>query len=271
METLFSCRNCIHNCGQTLNVGPGDGFCLQHGSVIQEPDKTTCKYLHRKDLPMFVVDEGVREHAAEFALSPGLARLDDGKPLPLVRYSEKHCWNIRKFDGITHALAQYYKSKPRWVLIQAFTGGTDGRRLICHGSLIRHYLNHCGTWRSSSRLVLGLMEEIDSTPQFSPRDLVVPESESPAEIEEQARWDAVFVRLSAMQEYAGHAGLEKLMWVTDQLNGGLSELNWDKLQKELQRFRMEWIDEVINHAKDNSGYFPPPDLTPDLDGDDMSY
>jgi hypothetical protein len=34
MDELFSCRNCIHNCGQSLLIGPGSGFCLQHESVI---------------------------------------------------------------------------------------------------------------------------------------------------------------------------------------------------------------------------------------------
>ncbi len=267
METLFSCRNCVHNCGQTLNVGRGDGYCLQHGSVIPEPERTTCKYLHRKDLPLFVVDESVREHAAEFALMSNLARLDTNQPLPVIRYSEKYAWDNRKFDGVTHALAQYYKSKPRWILIQAFTAGTDGRRLIAHGSLIRHYLDHCGTWRSSSRLILGLLEEIDSSPRFIPRDLLSVAGESPDEIELQALWDAVFVRLSAIQEYARHAGLERLMWVTDQLNGGLSDLDWEKLQPELQEYRTVWIDEIMTHAKDNNGFFPPPDVTPDIDQD----
>ena len=70
MDELFSCRNCIHNCGQSLNVGRGPVYRLQHDSVIPDPGLITCKYLHRKDLPNFVVDEGVREHAAEFAPGP---------------------------------------------------------------------------------------------------------------------------------------------------------------------------------------------------------
>ena len=79
MDELFSCRNCIHNCGQSLLIGQGSGFCLQHESVIWEPDRTTCKYLHRKDLPYFVVEEGTREHAAEFAGFPFLVSLDHEK------------------------------------------------------------------------------------------------------------------------------------------------------------------------------------------------
>ena len=43
MEELFSCRNCVHNSGQSLMVGRGPGFCLQHESVILSPERTTCK------------------------------------------------------------------------------------------------------------------------------------------------------------------------------------------------------------------------------------
>ena len=45
MEELFSCRNCVHNSGQSLNAGPGKGYCQFHSSVIDTPEQTTCKYL----------------------------------------------------------------------------------------------------------------------------------------------------------------------------------------------------------------------------------
>ena len=51
MDELFSCRNCIQNAGQSLTTGHGSGFCLTHNSVIPDPIRTTCKFLHRKDLP----------------------------------------------------------------------------------------------------------------------------------------------------------------------------------------------------------------------------
>ena len=135
MDELFSCRNCIHNCGQSLNIGRGTGFCLQHDSLIPEPGRTTCKYLHRKDLPSFVVDEGVREHAAEFALFPRLVTLDTKESIERIRYSEKRGWEDGTFDPLTHALAQYHKSSPKWVFIQAFSAGVDGHRSLAHASL----------------------------------------------------------------------------------------------------------------------------------------
>ena len=178
MDEIFSCRNCIHNCGQTLYIGRGTGYCLQHDSVILHSDQTTCKYLHRKDLPYFVVDEGTREHAAEFAFYTGLVRLDTHEAIGAIRYSERHAWEADEYDALTHALAQYYKSKPRWVVIQALTAGADGRRSLAHACLIRHYLEHCGTWTSSYRLILGLLQEIDDTPRFSSKALIAEDGDS---------------------------------------------------------------------------------------------
>lgn len=256
MDELFSCRNCIHNCGQSLHAGNGVGYCLKHNSVVAQPAKTTCKYLHRKDLPHFVVDEGIREHAAEFALFPRLVTLDTKQPIERLAYSEKYSWETRKFDPVTHALAQYFKVERRWVLIQAFTAGTDGRRSLAHASLVRHYMDHCDTWTSSYRLVLGLLEEIDVTPSFTYKSLCIPEGSEVEETAEDALWDVVFTRMSAIQEYGWHAGLENLMWVSDAVNGALVELNWPQLQSELSTHRDQWIEEIISHAQEHDAYFP---------------
>ena len=222
MDELFSCRNCIQNCGQSILIGPGSGFCLQHESVIWEPEQTTCKYLHRKDLPFFVVEEGTREHAAEFTGFAGLASLHTKKPIEPIRYSEKLRWEKGSFDPIVHALAQYHRVEPRWGLISAFSGGVDGRRSLTHSSLVRRYMKHCDNWTSSYRLVLGLLEEIDILPQFDHRSLVPPNGTSNGEVAEQAIWDVVLTRLSALQEYGWHAGIESLMWATDAVNGNLA-------------------------------------------------
>ena len=237
----------------------GSGFCLQHDSVIRDPDRTTCKYLHRKDLPNFVVNEAIGEHAAEFAGFPLLVSLDTKKHIEPIRYSEKYCWENGNFDPIIHALAQYYKIEPKWGLISALSGGVDGRRSLTHSSLVRHFMDHCGTWTSSYRLVLGLLEDIDIQPQFDPRVLIKLDGTSDLEAAEEAIWDVVFARLSAIQEYGWHAGLETLMWATDELNGSLSALNWPGLQAELVTCRASWIDLIISSAKEHHEFFPPPE------------
>jgi hypothetical protein len=259
MDELFSCRNCIHNSGQGLHVGGGAGFCLQHDSVIGDPARTTCKYLHRKDLPQFVVEEGVREHAAEFALFPRLVTLDTKQPIERIQYSEKYAWERGEFDPLNHALAQFFKTNRRWVFIQAFSAGADGRRSLAHSCLVRHYMDHCDTWTSSYRLVLGLVQEIDNTPQFTPQALQAGECGSECAATE-ALWDVVFARLAALQEYGWHAGLESLMWATDAVNGAFAELKWPPLQQELAKLRHQWLQVIITHAKEHGSFFPEPSV-----------
>jgi hypothetical protein len=239
---------------------------LKHNSVIPEPGRTTCKYLHRKDLPHFVLDEGIREHAAEFALFPRLVNLDTKEPIERIVYSERYNWERREFDPLTHALAQYFKAERRWVLIQSFTGGSDGRRSLAHASLVRHYMDHCGSWTSSYRLVLGLLEEIDETPHFTRRSLALSTGDSMDEIANDALWEVVFVRLSAIQEYGWHAGLENLIWASDAVNGSLAEFNWPALQEELLKLRNDWIHAVISHAKAHDGFFPKPEIEEEENG-----
>lgn len=259
MDELFSCRNCIHNCGQSLMIGRGAGFCLQHNSVIREPERTTCKYLHRKDLPHFVVDEGTREHAAEFAGFSGLVTLDTKEPLDRISYSEKYQWERNTFDTVTHTMAQYRRLHPHWVVISAFAGGVDGRRSLTHGSLVRRYMYRCGNWTKSYRLVLGMVQELDVQPVFDPSDLLLPDGSNLDAVSTEALWDVVFVRLSAVQEYGWHAGLEPLMWASDAVNGGLADLDWPKLQGDLARLRDSWAVMIIRHAKQHDAFFPPPD------------
>jgi hypothetical protein len=252
MDELFSCRNCIQNCGQSLNVGFGSGFCLRHNSVIREPGDTTCKYLHRKDLPRFVVDESLREHAAEFAEFSGMVRLRSRELVGQTYYSEKFNWEKRSFDPLTNVLAQYHKSEPAWVFIEAFTGGADGRRSIAHGCLVRRYMDNCDTWKSSYRLVLAFLQEIDAEPNFRKADLL---SVDPMG---EALWDLVFVRFSVLQEYGWHAGLDELRWVTDQVNGSLVEFNWPKLRDELATLKLKLTEQIIAHAQREGAFFTQP-------------
>ncbi len=245
----------MHNCGQSLRLGQGSGFCIKHNSVLVDPGDTTCKYLHRKDLPAFAVEEGVREHAAEFAFFPALVRLSTKKARPAVRYSEKFDWDKRRFDPLTHALAQYHKVTPRWVIVQSFTGGLDGLRALAHACLVRHYLATCDTWRSSYRLILGLLQEIDLDPSFGEQQVLFGENESKEEATQDAVWDVAFARLSGLQEYGWHAGIESLTWITDSLNGSLSELNWPGVRKQLESVKGKWTDRIIQHAKDEKVYF----------------
>jgi hypothetical protein len=256
MEQLFSCRNCIHNCGQSLLIGNGSGFCLKHNSVLYSSATTTCKYLHRKDLPSFVVDEGIREHAAEFAEFSNIADLLTHKPIDRIPYSERFVWERRQFDPINQSLAHYYKTKPVWVFLEAMSGGIDGRRMLTHASLVRRYMAICGTWRSSYRFVLSLIQEFFNEPHFSDKDLVIGTDDDWDFLRSDARWDVFFVRLGCLQEYGFHSGLQELMWATDELNQGLSSLDWDATQNELTAKVPQWSELIIGHASGEGAFFP---------------
>lgn len=258
MHDLFSCRNCVHNCSQSLNIGKGVGFCLQHDSVIWEPSDTTCKYLHRKDLPRFVVEEGIREHAAEFAAFSSLVSLSTHTSIQRAYYSEKYAWEHNNFDAITNALAQYHRTDRSWVFIEAFSSGLDGRRSLTHAALVRRYMDNCGTWVSSYRLLLAYIQEVDVEPQFAEGELVTDQDSTLEEVQNEALWDVVFTRISGIQEYGFHAGLEDLMWASDSLGDGFSKLNWPQLKNELSKRRKEWTARIITHAKNEGVYFAPP-------------
>jgi hypothetical protein len=258
MDALFSCRNCIQDCSQSLRIGNGIGFCVKHESMILKPESTTCKYLHRKDLPHFVVDEGIREHAAEFAGFSSLVGLEDHRSLDPIAYSERFAWKKRSFDPVIQALAQYWKTKPVWIFIQSFSGGLDGRRALVHAALVRRYMEQCGNWSSSVRLVLALIQELELTPSFDPASLVLAKGEDPAKACEDAVWDVVFSRIACLQEYGFHAGLENLMWLTDELNGSLCDLDWSGARSDILRKKREWTEQIISHAEHSGKFFGEP-------------
>lgn len=254
MEKIYSCRNCIHNGGQSLLIGRGDGFCIKHDSVIFKPSQTTCKYLHRKDLPFFVVDEGQREHASEFAGFSAMADLITHEPIPRIRYSEKFAWERRRFDSVNQSLAQYHKTTPTWIFIQAMSGGIDGRRSLAHASIVRRYMDNCGNWESSYRFILGIINELSVRPIFNDTDLN-DEEEIGEDIHEEAVWDVFFTRLAGVQEYGFHSGIEDLIWATDKLNGALISLEWMELTNELNERTGDWTQMVIGHATKEGEFF----------------
>lgn len=250
MDELFSCRNCIHNSAQTPLIGRGSGFCLMHKSVLRQPGRTTCKYLARKDMPFFVVDEGVKEHAYEYASFSTIVDMPTGESLNQTFYSEKHAWLTGTHDALTQILAHSYKIKPTWVFVESMAGGADGRRLLAHSSLVRRFMTNCGTWRSSYRLALSVVQEVSQPPVFASSDLL------DGATADEAEWDVLFARLSCIQEYGFHSGLDELMWATDHVNGALVTLDLNGARQELEKKSPEWIEQVIRHANDNGAFFP---------------
>lgn len=247
---LFSCRNCIHNSAQTPLIGKGAGYCLMHKSVLKSPERTSCKFLARKDLPSFVVDEGVKEHAYEYALYSTIVDMPTGDPVDRAIYSERFAWEARTYDSLTQTLAHSNRMKPTWLFVESMAGGVDGRRLLAHSSLVRRYMANCGTWRSSYRFALSAIKEISQRPSFATDDLLQGITADDAE------WDLLFARISCVQEYGFYSGIEQLMWATDQINGALTEFDIVQVCGELRSKSFEWVNLVIRHATDNGAFFP---------------
>ncbi len=61
-----------------------------------------------------------------------------------------------------------------------------------------------------------------------------------------------------MQEYGWHGAIEDMMWATDTLRDGLTELDWDKLKPELSLARSNWTRDVIAHAQQGGASFGSP-------------
>jgi hypothetical protein len=231
---------------------------MKHSSLLVEPKDTTCKYHHRKDLPLFVVDEGRSEHAGEFAAFTGLVSLSRRETIPKTTYSEKYSWEHRQFDPINNSLANYSRVKGKqWVLVQSFAGGIDGRRSLVHACLVRGYLDSSGTWTSSYRMALVLVQQMAESAQFPRQQLDLSDEEDEESAREEARWDLFFAQLSGLQEYGWHAGLETLRWASDELSEGLIELDWKQIGLDLAVKCPLWTESIIRHAQEHNEFFTP--------------
>jgi hypothetical protein len=204
-------------------------------------------------MPFFTVDEGVKEHAYEFAIFSSIVDMPTMLPVQPISYSEKHVWLTKTHDSLTQSLAHSYRITPTWVFVESLAGGCDGRRALAHSAVVRRYMANCGTWKSSYRFVLSLVEELPRTPYFDEED-VNPELNEDTRAE--ALWDVFFCRISGVEEYGFHSGLEDLMWATDQLNGSLLEFNWHDLRQNLNEKSPIWTEMIIRHARDEGVFFP---------------
>ncbi|WP_437616636.1 hypothetical protein WMF20_22240 [Sorangium sp. So ce834] len=244
---LFSCRNCIHNPAQGLTLGPGAGFCLTWGSVIDRPEQTTCKYLHRKDLPMFLARPGVQEHQDEFSQVPYMADLETHEPLVPRAYDSDDVPDAERLDNVTRAVAAYHAldsapdttAQRRSLTLATFAGAADGRRAMMYASLVRRVLASGAPARMWTRRVLDLLDEVDTDVLFRAADLL--EAGGAA----AARWEVAHARLSCIQEYGWHVAREQLMYPMMELGAHVAEEDWNGFLLALGRLKGGFRDIVI--------------------------
>ncbi len=254
---LFSCRNCVQNPTQGIALGRGSGYCLQFGSIVEQPERTTCKYLHRKDLPDHLVHEGAAEHAAELADTYGPVDLVTKEQLVRRRYSEQYSWDTGRFDASLHAMALYHRRPAggapepvgKWRLIQSYAGSTDARRALAYSSLVRRYMRHCDSWTSSYRLILAQVEEVPEEVFVTAKQLV-----DGADTDD-ALWEVLFCRLSALQEFGWHAGLAALKHPLDGASQKVADGDCKGAYAEMAKHVPTWRQLIINRAKEQGVYF----------------
>jgi len=242
---------------QGLSLGRGQGYCLQYGSIIEQPDGTTCKYLHRKDLPDHLVHEGTAEHAAELADTYGPVDLVTKKQLLQKKYFERDFWDTGTFDPALHAMALYHRppvaggpqAVGKWRLIQSYAGSSDARRALAYSSLVRRYMRHCGSWTSSYRLVLAQVEEVPEEVVVTPKQL------AEGADTDDAMWEVLFCRLSALQEFGWHAGLAALKHPLNGASKKVAAGDWKGAYAELGKEVPKWRHLIIGRAKEEGVYF----------------
>lgn len=210
-------------------------------------------------MPWFTVDEAKREHAAEFAEFSGMVDLYRRTAIKQAFYSEKFAWENNSFDPLTNVLARYHKSKPSWIFVDSLTGGLDGRRSIAHSCLVRRYMANCNSWKSSYRLVMAVVQELSDTPHFRDEDMYSETEQIPTK--DEALWELVFIRLTVLQEYGWHAGLEDLLWIPDSLGDAIVSFDWNQLKPNLSSLKATITERIITHAQNEGEYF--------ATGDDM--
>ncbi|XXT24338.1 hypothetical protein WME94_22650 [Sorangium sp. So ce429] len=244
---LFSCRNCIHNPAQGLTLGPGAGFCLTWGSIIEQPERTTCKYLHRKDLPMFLVRRGIQEHEDEFSRLAYMADLETHEPLVRRAYDSDGMFGAERLDTTTRAVAAYHAldsapdatAQRRGWTLATFAGAADGRKAMTYASLVRRMFTSGGLSRIWVRRMLDLLDEIGIDVLFRAVDLLDPGSAT------AARWEVAHARLSCVQEFGWHAGQELLMYPMMELGGYVAEEDWNGFLLALGRLKESFREHLL--------------------------
>lgn len=250
---LFSCRNCIHNPAQGLTLGRGPGFCLQWGSIVADPEQTTCKHLHRKDLPMFLVREAMEEHAEELSGAVAMVDLATHAPIAPRAYDERDLPQAPRLDLTTRAVAGYHAAASareatpiqRVGLIATFAGATEARRALVHACLVRRAMLSDlprSLWLQS---VLDLVQELDQRLAVDAGDVVGAAGEPEQIARAAALWETGLARLSGLQEYGWHAAVETLEYPMQELGASVADQDWAGFLLTLGRLKQGFREQIL--------------------------
>jgi hypothetical protein len=256
MKNLYTCDNCLFNPSQYQEVGTKFGYCLKHDRLLRNSSHTTCHYFRRKDLPFFVAEDGHAEHAKDFPRSDGIVFYHSKHEEEPKYYSERHAWLTNSYDPQLHEVVIYHRMGKKWAYIQAFLSSRNPIKSIISSSLVRRYVQQCGTKSDNYRLLLSLTSDLSESIDVRLEDFrfEISSEEFPA-LKENYLKDIALLKVYAIQEYGAITENEALKWVTDELNGSLLS-SWREFAVDVKALAPIVSSYIIAAAQRRGTFFP---------------
>lgn len=190
------------------------------------------------------------EHEAEFSSHRAIAEVeahadadvsaggaDDENRLP------------ERIDPVTQAVETYYAlteapdATPalRSRLVTLFAASQDARHASVHACLVRGTAGAPAARRQWQRLVLDLIEKVDTEFAILPSVLGGVGEASEADV----RWEIADLRIAAIQEYGWHLASEELKYpLSSELEACAVEQNWNGFIAKLKESKGCWVDTI---------------------------
>lgn len=257
MHNLYTCDNCIYNPSQYQELGSKCGFCLKYDSLLLQASHTTCKFFRRKDLPLFLAEEGHREHAKNFSRTEGIVYYYTKVPQEKKYYCEKFVWENNIFDIHVHEVAIYHRIKgQKWIYLQGLLASRNPIKNIIHSSLLRRYIQQCGAESDNYRLILSLVSDLGESIDLRMDDFRLAIShEDFFVLKENYLKDVVLLQLYAIQEYGHLIQDENIAWISDELNGAI-ECSWQEFIVAIQGVAPILKHLITSSAQKRGTFFP---------------
>jgi hypothetical protein len=256
MNNPYTCDNCLFNPIQYREIGTKVGFCLKYSCLLRNSLHTTCHFLKRKDLPSFLAEEGVTEHASEFPESEGIVFYYGKYKDEIKRYCGYHAWATGTYDPYLYEAALYHKTAKKWTFIQAFAASRNPIKSIMSSSLTRRYIGQCGPERDNYLLILSVVKDLKERIDLRADDFRWEVSSGEfSRLEEFYLKDIKLFQLYAIQEYGHLMKDERIMWISDELNGSLLA-SWKEFFSSVDNLVPAIMTYVIESAQKRNEFFP---------------
>lgn len=158
---LFSCRNCIYNPAQTTvrPIGQDVGYCATYKTFLYDAHLTTCRHLHRKDCPEYLVLEGIEFHREEFPEQRRPLSLEnDIDELLTVPLAEPRLEEHR--TELMEAVIRTAEAKTKWRSISITSHKNEMLHQNAFASFVRAYPENAVHWKSYRRFMGEIVQQL---------------------------------------------------------------------------------------------------------------